>query len=76
MREKSPGQRYKQPSSLWIAALVLFAGAIGYGTYGLLADDAIASTTAPRITLDTLQGQYVVGDPPGRIVVLFFSFPG
>lgn len=76
MKKKSPGRRFAQPSIIWIALSLALAGAIGFGTYRLLPGDAKASTAVPHITLDTLQGKYVVGDPPGRVAVLFFSFPG
>jgi len=37
---------------------------------------AAVSIAAAAITLDTLDGTYTVGEPPGRVEVLFFSFPG
>jgi hypothetical protein len=38
--------------------------------------DAATGAKVPPATLDTADGPYVIGEPPGRVEVLFFSFPG
>jgi hypothetical protein len=58
------------------AAVLLLAAVLIHGVAGRR--DAYAATGAPvpPATLDTANGPYVIGQSPGRVEVLFFSFPG
>lgn len=60
----------------WVASLFVLAGLIGYASYNWLDEATADGRPVPPITLETLNGEYVLGDPPGRAAVLFFSFPG
>lgn len=70
-----PLRRLSQTLAMW-ALLLLLAGVVGplWG-YPPDAEAATGAKVAPA-TLDTAHGPYVVGQTPGRVEVLFFSFPG
>ncbi len=55
-------------------ALLAAVVALAFSSWSTAA--ATAEGKVPPITLDTQNGPYVLGNPPGRVEVLFFSFPG
>ncbi|MBI4082235.1 MAG: hypothetical protein HY423_06440 [Candidatus Lambdaproteobacteria bacterium] len=58
------------------AVLVLFAGMAAQAVGLWHGGNALAAPQVPRLTLETVGGPYVIGEMPGRVQVLFFSFPG
>ncbi len=62
--------------------LLLFGGIAAFSLAqwtapgGIDASAATSGPKVPQITLETSDGQYVIGQTPGRVEVLFFSFPG
>ncbi len=62
-----------------VAALVLVTGAFSLFLSGLLTGSGTESATkepAPDIVLATAAGNFQLSDQRGKVVVLYFSFPG
>jgi hypothetical protein len=58
------------------ATVLLTAALLIHGATGAPQAQAATGARVPSATLDTANGPYVIGEPPRRVEVLFFSFPG
>jgi hypothetical protein len=75
-REPSP-ERSRWPRHLALGLAILgFIGSAGYSLHQWTNDEAASGNPVPQLTLETLQGSYTLGNPPGRVAILFFSYPG
>jgi len=68
-------RRYARTLAVW-ATVFLSAALLIHGATEAPQAQAATGARVPSATLDTANGPYVIGEPPGRVEVLFFSFPG
>jgi hypothetical protein len=68
-------RRSARTLAVWTTVL-LSAALLFHGGTGAPQAHAATGARVPAATLDTAHGPYVIGEPPGRVEVLFFSFPG
>lgn len=75
-RAKSSGARRKR--FFWAGSLVLIAGIVMYGLFvtDLLGGPRAAGEPAPDITLNTADGEFRLSQQRGKVLLLYFSFPG
>lgn len=73
--DKNPSRKVRM--AIISLVLLLLVGVISIFSIGNWSE-GIATTgdKAPRVALETANGQYVIGQAAGRVEVLFFSFPG
>ena len=74
-RAKSSGWRRR----FFLAGSLLFIG--GIVAYGLFATDLLggsraAGEPAPDVTLNTADGEFRLSQQRGKVLLLYFSFPG
>jgi len=75
-RAKSSGA--KRRPSFWAGSLVLIVGIVAYGLFAtdLLGGSRAAAEPAPDITLNTADGEFRLSQQRGKVLLLYFSFPG
>ncbi len=75
-RAKNSGARRRH--FLWAGSRVLIAGIVAYGLFAtdLLGGSRAAAEPAPDVTLNTLNGEFRLSQQRGKVLVLYFSFPG
>ena len=59
-------------------SLVLIAGIVAYGLFvtDLLGGSRAAAEPAPDVTLNTANGEFRLSQQKGKVLLLYFSFPG
>jgi len=67
-------KRLIQPG-FWIGILTL-AALLGFTINPWFQSESVAYAAGAGLKLDISGGVYEIGKPNGRVVVLFFSFPG
>ncbi len=75
-RTKSSGARRKR--FFWAGSLVLIAAIVAYGLFvtDLLGGSRAAGEPAPDVTLNTANGEFRLSQQRGKVLLLYFSFPG
>ncbi len=75
-RAKSFGARRKR--FFWAGSLVLIAAIVAYGFFAtdLLGGSRAAGEPAPDVTLNTVDGEFRLSQHRGKVLLLYFSFPG
>ncbi len=75
-RAKSSGGRRKR--FFLAGSLVLIAGIVAYGLFAtdLLGGSRAAGEPAPDVTLNTVDGEFRLSQHRGKVLLLYFSFPG
>ena len=63
---------------VWLGVAALVATLLGYGIVanGLLAGSVGSGDIAPDVTLGTANGELRLSSQHGKVLVLYFSFPG
>ena len=67
-------KRFIKPG-FWIGILTL-AALMGFMTNRWYQDESLLNAAVPSLSLETTDGVYEIGKSEGRMLVLFFSFPG
>ncbi len=75
-RAKSFGARRKR--FFGAGSLVLIAAIVAYGFFAtdLLGGSRAAGEPAPDVTLNTVDGEFRLSQHRGKVLLLYFSFPG
>ncbi|MFB3120951.1 MAG: hypothetical protein ACE10H_02020 [Candidatus Binatia bacterium] len=73
---KSSGARKKRFS--WAGGLLFIVGLVAYGLFvtDLLGGSRAAGEPAPDVTLNTANGEFRLSQQRGKVLLLYFSFPG
>lgn len=73
---KSSGARKKRFS--WAGGLLFIVGLVAYGLFvtDLLGGSRAAGEPAPDVTLNTANGEFRLSQQKGKVLLLYFSFPG
>lgn len=68
-----PGKRF-----LEAGRLLFILGILAYGLFGtgLSGGTIAAGKTAPDVTLNTANGEFRLSEQRGKVLLLYFSFPG
>ena len=64
--------------SLTTRSLIFIVGLVAYGLFAsdLLSGSRAAGEPAPAITLNTADGEFRLSQQRGKVLLLYFSFPG
>lgn len=75
-RTKSSGARRKRFS--WAGGLLFIVWLVAYGLFAtdLLGGSRAAGEPAPDVTLNTVDGEFRLSQQRGKVLLLYFSFPG
>jgi len=75
----SDNQRARQTRLVWAGSVVFILSLIGYGLFAttdLLGGSKASREPAPDVSLNTANGEFRLSHQKGKVVVLYFSFPG
>lgn len=60
----------------FIPVILMLSMLMGVTAVTSVQGESLLHAAVPSLKLDTADGVYEIGKPKGRMVVLFFSFPG
>ena len=67
-------QRTSRPV-FWIG-IMLLAAMMGFMTNRWIQSESLLYAAVPSLSLETSDGSYEIGKSRGKVLVMFFSFPG
>ncbi len=76
--QRAKSSRAKRRHFLWAGSLVFIAAIVAYGLFAtdLLGGSRAAGEPPPEVTLNTVDGEFRLSQERGKVLLLYFSFPG